>query len=149
MFRVALRLRNRSSTMSKSGVKRSSKLVRSTSSTRAIIALAGGRRSTPAFFVTRIKSNTRLRTTNSRYVRKSKGDGFRIISDADVVFASKGDSKLPIPLRRERYTVRLANVGRYPLSLRQRSLRRRATKPEQPAAAWSEAFGSGAAAAAP
>jgi hypothetical protein len=33
-------------------------------------------------------------------VRKSKGDGFRIISDADVVLASKGDSKLPIPLRR-------------------------------------------------
>src|SRR5450631_2338544 len=53
-----------------------------------------------AFFVTRIKSNTRLRTTKSRYVRKRKGDGFRIISDADVVLASKGDSKLPIPLRR-------------------------------------------------
>lgn len=37
----------------------------------------------------------------------------------------------------------------YPLSFRQRSLRRRTTKPEQPAAAWSEAIGSGAAAAAP
>jgi putative transposase len=53
-----------------------------------------------AFFVTRIKSNTRLRTTKSRYVRKTIGDGFRIIADANVVLASKGDSRLPIPLRR-------------------------------------------------
>ncbi|MGB4951384.1 MAG: IS4 family transposase [Rhizobiaceae bacterium] len=55
---------------------------------------------TKAFFVTRIKSNTRLRATKSRYVRKQKGDGFRIISDANVVLSSKGDSKLAIPLRR-------------------------------------------------
>jgi len=53
-----------------------------------------------AFFVTRTKSNTRLRATKLRYVRKQKGDGFRIISDAKVVLTSKGDSKLPIPLRR-------------------------------------------------
>ena len=53
-----------------------------------------------AFFVTRVKVNTRLRKTKSRYVRKSVGDGFRIIADADVMLASKGDSKLPIPLRR-------------------------------------------------
>ena len=53
-----------------------------------------------AFFVTRSKVSTRLRKTKSRYVRKSIGDGFRIIADADVVLASKGDSKLPIPLRR-------------------------------------------------
>ena len=53
-----------------------------------------------AFFVTRIKSNTRLRATKSRYVRKQKGDGFRIISDANVALTSKGDSRLPIPLRR-------------------------------------------------
>ena len=33
-------------------------------------------------------------------MRKTIGDGFRIIADADVVLASKGDSKLPIPLRR-------------------------------------------------
>ena len=38
--------------------------------------------------------------TKSRYVRKKIGDGFRIIADADVMLASKGDSKLPIPLRR-------------------------------------------------
>ena len=53
-----------------------------------------------AFFVTRVKVNTRLRMTKSRYVRKTIGDGFRIIADADVVLASKGDSKLAIPLRR-------------------------------------------------
>src|ERR1700736_1086594 len=53
-----------------------------------------------AFFVTRVKVNTRLRMTKSPYVRKRIGDGFRIIADADVILASKGDSKLPIPLRR-------------------------------------------------
>jgi putative transposase len=53
-----------------------------------------------AFFVTRVKVNTRLRMTKSRYVRKKIGDGFRIIADADVMLTSKGDSKLPIPLRR-------------------------------------------------
>src|SRR6266478_1596457 len=53
-----------------------------------------------AFFVTRIKVSTRLRATKPRYVRKTIGDGFKIISDADVVLASKGDSSLPFPLRR-------------------------------------------------
>ncbi len=55
---------------------------------------------TRAFFVTRTKVSTRLRKTKSRYVRKTIGDGFKIINDADVVLASKGDSSLPIPLRR-------------------------------------------------
>lgn len=53
-----------------------------------------------AFFVTRTKVSTRLRKSKSRYVRKTIGDGFKIIDDADVVLASKGDSSLPIPLRR-------------------------------------------------
>src|ERR1700716_3601966 len=53
-----------------------------------------------AFFVTRVKDNTRLPMTRARYVPKTIGDGFRIIDDADVVLASKGDSKLAIPLRR-------------------------------------------------
>ena len=53
-----------------------------------------------AFFVTRAKVNTRLRKTKSRYVRKTIGNGFRIIADANVSLASKGDSSLPIPLRR-------------------------------------------------
>src|SRR6202022_4700307 len=50
-----------------------------------------------AFLVTRVKVNTRLRKTKSRYVRKTIGDGFRIIADADVMLASRGD-----PSRRTR-----------------------------------------------
>lgn len=57
---------------------------------------------TKAFFVTRSKANTRLRVTKRRYARKKIGDSFRIIDDAEVVLASKGDSQLPIPLRRIR-----------------------------------------------
>jgi len=64
---------------------------------------------TKAFFVTRTKVNTRLRVTKRRYLRKIIGDGFRIIDDAEVVLASKGDSRLPIPLRRIR--VRRDNGG--------------------------------------
>jgi putative transposase len=55
-----------------------------------------------AFFVTRVKVNTRLRATKYRGVRKKVGDGFTIIDDAEVVLASKGDSRLSIPLRRIR-----------------------------------------------
>ena len=55
-----------------------------------------------ASFVTRVKVNTRLRATKLRYVRKLIGDGFRIIDDADVVLVSKGDSRLPMKLRRIR-----------------------------------------------
>ena len=57
---------------------------------------------TKAFFVTRPKVNTGFRVTKRRSVRKIIGDGFRIIDDAEVVLASKGDSRLPIPLRRIR-----------------------------------------------
>jgi putative transposase len=53
-----------------------------------------------AFLVTRVKANTRLRATKYRCVRKTRGDGFTIIDDAEVRLASKGDSRLPIPLRR-------------------------------------------------
>ncbi|MGH8264473.1 MAG: IS4 family transposase [Steroidobacteraceae bacterium] len=53
-----------------------------------------------AFFVTRVKVNTRLRKTKSRSVRKTTGDGFRIMDDAEVALTSKGDSRLAIPLRR-------------------------------------------------
>jgi putative transposase len=55
-----------------------------------------------ACFVTRTKGNTRFRATKRRYVRKTIGDGFRIIDDAEVVLASKGDSRLPMRLRRIR-----------------------------------------------
>jgi putative transposase len=55
-----------------------------------------------AHFVTRSKDNTRWRARQRRYVRKTIGDGFRIVDDAEVALASKGDSKLAIPLRRIR-----------------------------------------------
>jgi IS4 transposase len=55
-----------------------------------------------AQFVTRPKTNARFRVSKHRYVRKCIGDGFRIISDDEVVLASKGDSRLPMPLRRIR-----------------------------------------------
>ena len=57
---------------------------------------------TGAFFVTRTKVNTSFRVTRPCSVRKRIGDGFRIIDDAEVKLTSKGDSRLPIPLRRIR-----------------------------------------------
>ncbi|MGH6939746.1 IS4 family transposase [Hypericibacter sp.] len=55
-----------------------------------------------AVFVTRAKSNMRLRATRRRKPRKVVGDGFRVIDDAEVRLVSKGDSKLAIALRRIR-----------------------------------------------
>lgn len=55
---------------------------------------------TAAFFVTRAKTSIRLRAIKHRTNRKRKGDGFKVIADDEVVLASKGDSRLPIPLRR-------------------------------------------------
>ena len=53
-----------------------------------------------AFFVTRPKANMGLRATRLRPVQDRDGDGFTIIDDAEVRLVSKGDSRLPIPLRR-------------------------------------------------
>jgi putative transposase len=53
-----------------------------------------------AFFVTRAKVNMRLRAVRHRYVRKRNGDGFTVVADDEVVPTSKGNSRLPIPLRR-------------------------------------------------
>lgn len=53
-----------------------------------------------AFFVTRAKTPIRLRAVKHRTIRKSKGDGFKVIADDEVKLTSKGDSRLPIPLRR-------------------------------------------------
>jgi putative transposase len=53
-----------------------------------------------AFFVTRPKTTIRLRAFKHRPIRKRKGDGFEIIADDEVKLVSKGDSRLPIPLRR-------------------------------------------------
>lgn len=53
-----------------------------------------------ATFVTRPKSNARFTTLKDREVAKAKGDGFAITRDETVALASKGDSKLDMPLRR-------------------------------------------------
>ena len=53
-----------------------------------------------AFFVTRAKTSICLRAFKHRTNRKRNGDGFKIIADDEVKLTSKGDSRLPIPLRR-------------------------------------------------
>jgi putative transposase len=53
-----------------------------------------------AIFVTRPKSNMGLKVIAQRPVESAQGDGFIVLDDAQVSLASKGDSKLPIPLRR-------------------------------------------------
>ncbi len=53
-----------------------------------------------AFFVTRPKTNMGLTVEAERQYGPSRGDGFTVISDEEVALSSKGDSKLPVPLRR-------------------------------------------------
>ena len=53
-----------------------------------------------ATFVTRPKTNMGLKVLRIRPVEQAKGDGFTVVRDGNVKFTSKGDSKLPIPLRR-------------------------------------------------
>jgi putative transposase len=53
-----------------------------------------------AFFVTRPKTNARLRSTLQRPLTTTKGDGFEVLEDCEVCLASKGDSRLDMPLRR-------------------------------------------------
>lgn len=55
-----------------------------------------------ATFVTRQKTTSRFRAVSWRKLRKRRGDGFRIVDDAEVRFVSKGDSTLAIPMRRIR-----------------------------------------------
>jgi putative transposase len=55
-----------------------------------------------ASFLTRPKTNMGLKLIRQRPVAVPQGDGFTIIEDSEVGFASKGDSKLPIRLRRLR-----------------------------------------------
>ena len=55
-----------------------------------------------AKFVTRQKTTSRFRATRWRPLKKRKGNGFTVVDDAEVKFVSKGDSKLPIPMRRIR-----------------------------------------------
>jgi IS4 transposase len=53
-------------------------------------------------FVTRPKTNMGLAVLAARPLEDVQGDGFRVVADEQVALASKGDSKLPIPLRRVR-----------------------------------------------
>ena len=53
-----------------------------------------------AFFVTRPKTNMGLTVEAERQYGPSRGDGFTVISDEQVALSSKGDSKLPVSLRR-------------------------------------------------
>lgn len=53
-----------------------------------------------AWFVTRPKTNMRLDVVAARPLAAAQGDGFTIVADDEVKFASKGDSRLPIRLRR-------------------------------------------------
>ncbi len=62
-----------------------------------------------AFFVTRAKTNLRLRTRVWRRRTPIAGDGFSVLDDAEVAYVSKGNARLPIPLRRIR--VRRATGG--------------------------------------
>lgn len=52
-----------------------------------------------ARFVTRPKDNCRFRTGKKRALKKQKGEGFTLLGDAEVKLASKGDSRLDMPLR--------------------------------------------------
>jgi putative transposase len=53
-----------------------------------------------AFFVTRPKTNMGLTLVQQRRLEETQGDGFTVLDDAEVRLSSKGDSKLPMPLRR-------------------------------------------------
>jgi len=55
-----------------------------------------------AFFVTRPKTNARFSTIAVRPLdpESAQGDGFAVVADEEVRLASKGDSRLPMPLRR-------------------------------------------------
>jgi IS4 transposase len=53
-----------------------------------------------AFFVTRAKANLRLRAVAWRLRTPVAGNGFTVLDDAEVVYVSKGNARLPIRLRR-------------------------------------------------
>lgn len=55
-----------------------------------------------AHFVTRPKCHMRLAVVAPRPLTGRQGDGFTVLADDEVRFASKGDSRLPVRLRRLR-----------------------------------------------
>lgn len=66
-----------------------------------------------ALFVTRPKTRARWRTVTVRPLDRVDGDGFTVLDDREVRLASKGDSKLPIRLRR--ITVQREGAGKITL----------------------------------
>jgi len=64
--------------------------------------MAGGPRSPTqgAVFLTRPKTNMRLDVVGGRPIALAQGDDFTVLNDTEVRFASKGDSTLPMRLRR-------------------------------------------------
>lgn len=55
-----------------------------------------------AVFITRPKTTMRLDTVGERPIANPQGEGYTVLEDSEVRFASSGDSKLPIRLRRLR-----------------------------------------------
>lgn len=53
-----------------------------------------------AFFVTRPKTSARFSEVATRALSDARGDGFTVLKDCEVKLASRGDSKLPMRLRR-------------------------------------------------
>jgi IS4 transposase len=53
-----------------------------------------------AFFVTRPKTNMRLRSIGKRPIGEARGDEFTVLEDGEVGLVSRSDSKLPMRLRR-------------------------------------------------
>lgn len=68
-----------------------------------------------ALFVTRPKTNTRLKVVAERGLDKTRGDGFTVLADSEVALASKGDSKLRMRLRRIRIERDAASRAKSPI----------------------------------
>jgi putative transposase len=66
-----------------------------------------------ALFVTRPKNRARWRTVAVRSLGQVEGDGFTVLDDREVRLTSKGDSKLPVRLRR--ITVKRQGAGKITL----------------------------------
>jgi IS4 transposase len=77
-----------------------------------------------SWFVTRPKSNMRLDLVKTRRLKARRGDGFCVMADEEVVLASKGDSKLPIRLRR----IRIKRENGQQITLLTNDLRRSAVE---------------------
>ena len=75
-------------------------------------------------FVTRPKTTMRLKHRRTRPVAISQGEGFTILDDHEVCLASKGDSKLPMRLRR----LRLKRQGGAKITLLTNDLNRSAVE---------------------